>query len=228
MTETVHNVECIAFTQLEIALRLYCEREDYYSVITLAGASEEIFANLVIEKCMEKVDHALSGSSDEHGRLKLELQEPFDKLTKHREELKKVTSEFPTRPEECWKKKDTASNLYKKLLKKLKKIEGKCEGLPNGRISDSLKQVFSDTKPVLDLFVADLIKIRGAMKRPTPAESVVRRRANWTRNLLKHWWPGQPKVVEFDAQEEAKDMLTRAIDNYYYLTGSRTAAMKRF
>jgi hypothetical protein len=37
----------MALRQLEIALRLYFEQEDYYSVITLAGASEEMFSELL-------------------------------------------------------------------------------------------------------------------------------------------------------------------------------------
>ena len=42
MVEMAHDVQCIALKQPETALRLFFEWEDYYSVITLAGASEEI------------------------------------------------------------------------------------------------------------------------------------------------------------------------------------------
>ncbi len=47
MAEIAHDVQCMALRQLETALRLYFEREDYYSVITLAGASEDIFGKLL-------------------------------------------------------------------------------------------------------------------------------------------------------------------------------------
>ena len=46
MTEIIHDIQCIAQQQLETALRLYFEGEDYYSVITLAGAAEEVLGNL--------------------------------------------------------------------------------------------------------------------------------------------------------------------------------------
>ncbi len=46
MTEMPHDVQCIALRQLETALHLYFEGEDYYSVITLAGASEELLGKL--------------------------------------------------------------------------------------------------------------------------------------------------------------------------------------
>ena len=135
MTQMAHDMHCMAFRQLETALRLYSEREDYYSVITLAGASEEIFG---------------------------------------------------------------------KLLK---------ENNPENAL-DSLKKAGSAVHEAL--FDEDL------------AEKEISERVNWVRNLLKHWSSGQPKVVEFDAPEEAKDMLTRAIDNYDELNGNLTPAMQRF
>ena len=135
MTQIAHDIRFVALRQLETALRLYSEREDYYSVITLAGASEEV-----------------SG----------------------------------------------------KLLK---------ENNPENAL-DSLKKDVSVVHEAL--FDEDL------------AEKEISERANWVRNLLKHWSPGQPKVFEFDAPEEAKDMLTRAIDNYYELNGNLTPAMQRF
>ena len=42
-----HDVSCCALRQLEMALRLYFEGEDYYSVTTLAGAAEEILGKLL-------------------------------------------------------------------------------------------------------------------------------------------------------------------------------------
>ncbi len=47
MTEIAHDVSCCALRQLEMALRLYFEGEDYYSVTTLAGAAEEILGKLL-------------------------------------------------------------------------------------------------------------------------------------------------------------------------------------
>ena len=49
--KTEHQIEDVAFKQLETAWRLYCddEKPDYYSVITLAGAADEIFKNLLLE-----------------------------------------------------------------------------------------------------------------------------------------------------------------------------------
>ena len=50
VTSMFHDAQCIALRQLETALRLYFECEDYYSVITMAGASEEIFGRLLSER----------------------------------------------------------------------------------------------------------------------------------------------------------------------------------
>lgn len=53
-------------------------------------------------------------------------------------------------------------------------------------------------------------------------------RANYARNSLKHWAESQPLVVEFDLPQEAKDMLERAIANYWAPYGDLTPAMERF
>ena len=45
--------KCVALTQLETAIRLYFEGEDYFSAITLAGAAEEILGKLVTEKGLD-------------------------------------------------------------------------------------------------------------------------------------------------------------------------------
>jgi hypothetical protein len=42
-----HDIKRIALTQLETALRLYFERQDYYSVVALAGAADVIFGGLL-------------------------------------------------------------------------------------------------------------------------------------------------------------------------------------
>ncbi len=53
-------------------------------------------------------------------------------------------------------------------------------------------------------------------------------RANRARNSLKHWDPGDPHIVKFDLPQEARDMLYRAIDNYWTLEQKLSPAMERF
>lgn len=53
-------------------------------------------------------------------------------------------------------------------------------------------------------------------------------RANRARNALKHLDAGGSPTVTFDAQQEAVDMLNRAIDNYWTLERALTPAMERF
>lgn len=130
-----HDRRSMALQQLETALFLYFERRDYYSVITLAGAADEIFGQL----------------------LRAQGAEP--------------------------------------------RLES---------IKRSVAAIFEH--------------LRGRPLDP----AYVAQRANFARNALKHWNEGQPLVVEFDAIEEAKDMLERAISNYWSLEEELTAAMKRF
>ena len=52
--------------------------------------------------------------------------------------------------------------------------------------------------------------------------------ANHAKNALKHWDTTQPIIVEFDLLEEAKDMVERAIANYWALYNDLTPAMERF
>ena len=47
MTEQAYDKECIALAQLETALRLFNEGQDYFSVVTLAGAADEILGKLL-------------------------------------------------------------------------------------------------------------------------------------------------------------------------------------
>jgi hypothetical protein len=42
-----HDRKSMAFTQLETALRLFFEGRDHYSVITLAGAADETFGQIL-------------------------------------------------------------------------------------------------------------------------------------------------------------------------------------
>ena len=51
-------------------------------------------------------------------------------------------------------------------------------------------------------------------------------RANAARNSLKHI--GDNEIVKFDLEAEARDMLNRAIDNYWSLEQKLTPAMERF
>ena len=53
-------------------------------------------------------------------------------------------------------------------------------------------------------------------------------RANSARNSLKHWDVGDNEIVKFDLDVEARDMLNRAIDNYWTLEQKLTPAMERF
>lgn len=47
MTVESHSKQHIALTQLETGLRLFQEAGDYYSVVTLAGAADEILGRLL-------------------------------------------------------------------------------------------------------------------------------------------------------------------------------------
>ncbi|MDO8501101.1 MAG: hypothetical protein Q7S20_04590 [Gemmatimonadaceae bacterium] len=125
----------MALAQLETALRLYFEQHDYYSVITLAGAADEIFGKLLIAK---------------------ELDSSIESLKRSVATIHKVL---------------TGQEL---------------------------------------------------------APSAVVERANRARNALKHWSPAQPPIVLFDSLEESKDMLNRAIDNYWALEARLSPAMEQF
>src|ERR1700680_4871106 len=46
MSNRAHDRRCLALSQLETALRLHFEGEDFASVITLAGAADEVFGKL--------------------------------------------------------------------------------------------------------------------------------------------------------------------------------------
>lgn len=125
----------MALMQLETALRLYFERNDYYSVITLSGAADEVFGQI----------------------LKSQGREP--------------------------------------RLESIKK---------------SVAAIFE--------------RLRG---RPLDPKKVAES-ANFARNALKHWSEGQPLAVQFDAIEEAKDMLERAIANYWSLESNLLPSMLKF
>ena len=124
----------MALSQLETALRLYFDR-DYYAAITLSGAADEVFGQL----------------------LKSQGREPS--------------------------------------------IES---------IKCAVAAIFQH--------------LRGRPLDP----AVVAERANHARNSLKHWNHGQPLVGEFDAVEEARDMIDRAISNYWDLEARLSPPMEQF
>jgi len=134
MTILTHDSRYIAFTQLETALRLYFERHDYFSVITLAGNAEEIFGKILKAKG----------------------------IVNSLEEMKKIVAAIH-------------QHLYGEML----------------------------------------------------SEIIVAERANRAKNTIKHGIGSSPTVT-LDAPEEAKNMLNRAIDNYWLLEEWLTPAMERF
>lgn len=125
----------LALAQLQTALRLYFDDEDRGSVITLAGAADEIFGKLL----------AASGRE----------------------------------------------NSLKLLIDAVTAIQKKIFGEP------------ADPKQIA-------------------------KRANAARNSLKHWNVDDTEIVKFDLEDEARDMLNRAIDNYWALEQKLTPEMERF
>ena len=120
--------------QLDTALHLYFEGEDYYSVLTLAGASEGVFGEFL--------------------KRQLKRENALDMFV------------------------DAAKRIFDKFL------EGEKS---NQRIEKLL---------------------------------------NKERNALKHW--NGDESLEFDALENSREMLARAISNYYEITGELTEPMNRF
>jgi hypothetical protein len=127
--------EDLALQHLETALALFAEGKDYGSVITLAGAADEVFGKFLL-------------------------------------------------------------------------AEGKESSL------ESLKQAVA----------AIHLKLYGES---TPPKHIADR-ANKAKNTLKHWDKGDDMIVKFDLLQESKDMLSRAIDNYWILKEDLTPAMEKF
>jgi hypothetical protein len=127
--------EDLALQHLETALALFAEGKDYGSVITLAGAADEVFGKFLL-------------------------------------------------------------------------AEGKESSL------EALKRAV----------VAIHLKLYGE---PTPPKHIADR-ANKAKNTLKHWDVGDDMIVKFDLVQESKDMLSRAIDNYWLLKEDLTPAMEKF
>ena len=135
MTFRAHYRNDLALSQLETALRLYFARDDYASVVTLAGAAEEVFGKLLT-------------AAGKDSSL---------------ESLKKA-----------------ACAIHERLYGE-----------------------------------------------PTPSKQIAER-ANRAKNSLKHWDKGDPILVKFDLEQESKDILFRAIDNYWLLEEKLSPAMEKF
>jgi len=140
MAKRTFNSICIALEQLETALRLYEAGEEYFSVITLAGAAEDI----IRKKC----------------------------------EAKKIETSLASLQ-------NAATEIHKLLYPEIANDE------------KALKKVFAD-------------------------------RANYARNKAKHINPSVEPTLTIDPKEEARDLLNRAIDNYWALEKNLTPAMRAF
>ena len=135
MSEQPYHKQTIGLMQIETALKLYFEGQDYFSAITLAGAAEEIFGKLLSTRGIENSLESITAAS---------------------------------------------TAIHQKLF----------------------------GSPVARKDIAD--------------------RANRARNALKHVELNESQMVSLDPKEEAKDMLQRAVDNYWLLEQSLTPAMERF
>jgi hypothetical protein len=135
VTIRAHYRRDLALAQLQTALRLYFDAGHHASVITLAGAAEEIFGKLV----------TASGGDNSLDSIKRAVSE-----------------------------------IHKKLY----------------------------GEPLEDKHI--------------------RNRANAARNSLKHWDEGDTEIIKFDLEQEAHDMLHRAIDKYWLLEQKLTHEMERF
>jgi len=135
MPEQTYDKRFIALTQLESALRLFREGDDYFSALTLAGAAEEILGDLLRSRGQ---------------------QNALDDLT------------------------SGAVLIHKHLFGE--EVEAK-----------------------------EFVK-----------------RANRDRNASKHLMAGGFPTITLDIRDEAKDMLERAIGNYWRLEESLTPAMRLF
>jgi hypothetical protein len=135
MPVKAHYREDLARQHLETALSLFEAGNDYGSVVTLAGAADEVFGKFLVAEGKE--------------------------------------------------------NSLESLKKAVAAIHLKLYGEP------------TDPKHIAD-------------------------RANRAKNSLKHWDVADERLVKFDLKQEAIDMLSRAIDNYWTLKEDLTPAMEKF
>ena len=176
MTLMAHDIHCVALRQLETALRLYFEREDYYSVITLAGASEEVFASFLLKKLKDALREYLEQEKSNSAIASTDgLQENIEKLQEKFEENDKLCEEIleilrnDEEPNNLPGKLRSGSNQEKKLLRDLENIiYEKLEGLEEtiGEKNDSLKifleplkWMFDSYMPTMDSLVNAGVKI---------------------------------------------------------------------
>ena len=244
MTQIAHDIQCMALRQLETALCLYFEREDYYSVITLAGAAEEVFGSFLLKILKDALREYFEQEKSIIIVLTDDLQESINKLREKIKENEKLCREILEKlrndeePNNLPGKLLGGRNQEKKLLKDLEGIvDEKLEGLrKSSRESNdslkmflqSLKKIFDSYKPTMDSLVDAAVKYGEISGGEALSRRGVVGTANEIRNILKHGLLDERRVVEFDAPEEATDMLNRAIDNYYDLTGNLTPAMQQF
>jgi hypothetical protein len=83
----------------------------------------------------------------------------------------------------------------------------------------------SSLKTLVVAVIAIRERIFGEALSPEEVKGIADR-ANSAKNSLKHI--GQTDIVKFDLESEARDMLFRAIDNYWSLEQKLTPAMERF
>ena len=128
-----HDIQCAALRQLETALRLYFEGEDYYSVVTLAGASEEVLGKLLKDKNLKNEKLVKDKDLEDARKLLKDLPEEVrEKLLKGPDTSfdsdKKATCEFH-------------DELYKKAIKnkEAKPLKEKEAGDVANRLRNKLK-----------------------------------------------------------------------------------------
>lgn len=240
-----HDLHCIALRQLETALRLYCEREDYYSVITLAGASEEVFGSFLLKKLKDALREFLREEKINSAITSIDgLGEVIDKLLSRLKDNDKLCEEIKEKlrndeePSSLQDKLQRGRGKEKQLLKELEgivveKLEGfqedsdeKNDDLIN--LLEKFKYLFNSHKPTLGSLTDAAFEIGNLLDGEPPSRRGVVGAANDVRNILKHGLLDETNIVEFDAPEKAKDMLDRAISNFFQLTGNRTQAMEQF
>ena len=116
-------------------------------------------------------------------------------------------------------------------------VDEKLEGLEEtiGEKNDSLKifleplkWMFDSYMPTMDSLANAGVKIGNIQDNEALRRNNVIAAANEIRNILKHGLLDERKVIEFDAPEIAKDMLDRAISNYFQLTSNLTSEMQQF
>ena len=236
MTLMNHNMQCVALRQLETALRLYFEREDYYSVITLTYASEGIFDGLLRRQLKTTLRgyYEQEDCSTLDGVLKDRLDKLLEEFNKNDKLCDKIRDahqkgEDPATLQDKLKRNRNREkkNLgnFEKCLKELKDDSGE----KNAHHLNNLIKIFNFNKSSFNSIrdAAAELAVRWGEPDAT-AKKGVATAATWVPNILKHGLNDETDVVDFDAVETAKAILHRAISTYLTLTGNITDAMCRF